>query len=400
SNIDKRLATGYRPEGGEQVVTKGQFNPWSPTGPGQVTTAADMGRFMIDQLAEESELGTGIPAELMKQQYTQSEGMPGMGYIYEERPRNGMRVLFKGGDGSGFHNHMVLLPKAGMGIFFAVNGDGNDEFDSGALAEAVIDEYFPAGEVEKATPLKGHGVDGYAGDYQSSRVSHHSILKLRALTQDRVTVTANADGTVTTTGRTLSTHEDADSQKWIQVKPGLFRESNGPGTIAFDGEGVLTGSRSQNQVYLEQSWYDSPVLHQYLALAALAVLLLGLVALPTAALFARRRPQSRGPKAARLLAWLTCLLTLATTVALISLMSNQDAALEVLAVGSPLLVTVMAAASLVVAAAAGMCVAAVTAWWRGWWRLSGRVSYSLLSLSTVLFATLAITYNLTGPPFD
>lgn len=395
--IADTLATGYRPDGDGQDRTAGNYDPWTPTGPGQVVTPADMAKFMIDQLAADSALGEGIPADLMKQHYTQHKGMPGLGYVYEERPRNGQRVLFKGGDGSGFHNDMVLLPEHGLGVFVIVNGDGGDDLDLGAVADAIIDEYFPAGDPETPEAIDDTDVTEYAGVYQSSRVSHSSILKMRVLTESRVVVTAGADGTLTTTDRTLSTNDEADSQNWVQIEPGRFQETDGPGTIAF-ADGVLTESRGQNQVYLKQSWYESTTLHQYLLVGALLILAVAVLWLPILAL--RRRGHSRAAKLARLLAWLTAATAVAATTGLVLLLSNRDAAVEALAMGSPVIYAVMIAASAVVLGALGMAAATVTAWVRGWWRVRGRVSYTALSLAALSFAAFAVTYNLTGPPFD
>ena len=34
------------------------------------------------------------------------------------------------------------------------------------------------------------------------------------------------------------------------------------------------------------------------------------------------------------------------------------------------------------------------AWWRGWWRLRGRFTYTLVAVAAVVFSMIAITYNL------
>lgn len=395
--IADNLATGYRPEGGGQTATIGNYSPWTPTGPGQVFTAADMGKFMIDQFAEKSALGEGVPRRLMTQQYTQHEGMPGLGLIYEERQHGDETVLFKGGDGTGFHNDMILLPEAELGVFFTVNGDGGSGLNLGAVADAVLAEYFPAAEADEPTAIADPDVDAYAGAYQSSRVSHHSILKLRVMSQSRVIVTANGDGTLTTSDKTLSSKDDVDTQKWVPIEPGVFQEADGPHRIAFD-DGVLTQPLSQNQVYVKQSWYESPTLHQYVVLVALAILLLGLLGLPLAAL--RRRDNPRGATLARLLAWLTSAIAIGTAVALVSLLLDRDAAIEALMMAVPLVFVIMIGATVAVVGAAAMAVATVVAWLRGWWRTTGRLSYTFLSLAAIAFAAFVVTYNVTGPPFD
>ncbi|GIG64516.1 serine hydrolase domain-containing protein [Phytomonospora endophytica] len=399
--VDENLATGYRPSGDGQSETAGDYNPWSPTGPGQVTTAADMGRFMLDQLSGASVLGAGIPERMMARHYAQDPRMPGMGYIYEERPRNGQRVIFKGGDGTGYHNDMSLLPDQGIGVFVTVNGDGNDDFDGGALIDAVLDEYFP--QAPPATAPRGIGgdVSGYEGSYQTSRLSTDGILRARALTQSVVTVTANDDGTITTSDRTLSSNPDADTQVWVQTEHGFFQEIDGHGTLAISDDGVLTEWRGQNQVYLKIAWYELPTLHFQVLLAAVALLLVGVIAIPVAALAGRKRAAS--PRVARyagLTGWITAVLSVGLVTGVVMLLSDQSAAIEMVTLGTPVLYGLMILATLTVVGALAVAVAAVAAWWRGWWRPAGRIAYAVLALSGLAFAAVIYTYNLTGPPFN
>jgi CubicO group peptidase (beta-lactamase class C family) len=398
--IDALMANGYLVDGGRQEKAEREYNPLSPAGPGQVTTAADMGRFMIDQLSRHSKLGNGIPQLMQKQHYTQDKRMPGLGYCYEERPYNGQRVLFKAGDTTGMHTSMEVLPSKDLGIFAAFNGDGNDDFDSGDLADAVIDKYFPAKKTPTPHGIGDKDVSRYAGTYQTSRLSHHGVARARGLTQKTVEVTANADGTLTTSGKTLSTH-DGDTQKWVQIDRGLFQETNGPGLIAFD-HGVLTESGSQNQVYLKIAWYERPQLHTIVAAVGMLGLLIGLIGWPVLAIVRkarRREPHPGGAKAARVLAWFTAAASLTSALVLISILTDP-ASLQLVTHGAFVVKAIMTVVSVAIAAAGAMVIATVAAWWRGWWRVPGRVSYTLFTLCALGFAVIAYSYNFAGPPFD
>ncbi|MEV0644020.1 serine hydrolase domain-containing protein [Phytomonospora sp. NPDC050363] len=401
AEIEATLATGYRPAGDGQTETAGNHNPWTPTGPGQVTTAADMARFMIDQLSGASLLGAGVPERMMAGHYAQDPRMPGMGYVYEERPRNGQRVLFKGGDGSGFHNDMSLLPERGIGVFLTVNGDGNGDFDGGALTDAILDRYFPQEPVTTAPQGIGGDVAHYEGTYRTSRLSRDGVLRARALTQSVVTVAANPDGTITTTGRTLSSDSTADSQIWVQTEPGFFQEIDGPGTLAISSDGVLTEWRGQNQVYLRIDWYERPDLHLQALLMALLGLVAALIAIPIVAVVRRGRERHpRAARAARLVGWLTAAVAVALTAAIVTLLSDPNAAFDLVTLGSPALYVLMIAATATVAATVAVCAGAVAAWVSGWWRIPGRIAHTLLALSAVTFSAVMIAYNLTGPPFN
>jgi CubicO group peptidase (beta-lactamase class C family) len=96
--IDARLAVGYRPDGHTPYK---RYYGAAPSGVGPVTTAADMGRYMLAQLRADPSLGHGVARTMQARQYSQDPRLPGVGYGMEEWPRDGHRRLVKGGDVSG-----------------------------------------------------------------------------------------------------------------------------------------------------------------------------------------------------------------------------------------------------------------------------------------------------------
>ncbi|MFC7644728.1 serine hydrolase domain-containing protein [Streptosporangium lutulentum] len=118
---------------------------FTASGAGPASTAADMARYMRAQLSLDARLGSGVAAEMQRQQYTEDPRLPGMGFVWEESPYRGHRMLFKGGDMPGMHSYMFLLPEQGIGIHVMSNGDGTGRhgLDGFALAEKIIDRYLP-----------------------------------------------------------------------------------------------------------------------------------------------------------------------------------------------------------------------------------------------------------------
>ncbi|HEY1180464.1 MAG TPA: serine hydrolase, partial [Phytomonospora sp.] len=154
-------------------------------------------------------------------------------------------------------------------------------------------------------------------------------------------------------------------------------------------------------VYLKIAWYERPGLHLQILIGAVAVLAVAVVALPVAAFAGRRRPAGpRLARHARLAAWLNAVLAVGVVAGIVSLLSDQNAAFEMMTLGSPVLYGLMVGATVAVAGSVAVAVAAVAAWGRGWWRPAGRIAYTLLAVSGLAFAGVAFAYNLTGPPFN
>ncbi|MFF2774399.1 serine hydrolase domain-containing protein [Streptomyces sp. NPDC058052] len=79
--IARNLARGYRPDGASGwIEDEGQYGAWSPAGPGAVSTAGDMGRWLVDQLAA----GSAANRLMQRVHYRQDARLPGVGYGYEE----------------------------------------------------------------------------------------------------------------------------------------------------------------------------------------------------------------------------------------------------------------------------------------------------------------------------
>ncbi|GAA4105138.1 serine hydrolase domain-containing protein [Actinomadura miaoliensis] len=403
--IDSALAAGYRPSGDGYTRVKGQYGPRTPTGTGPAATPADMGRFMLAQLGNDPRLGQDVARLMQQQHYTQDRRMPGMGYTFEQRPRNGRRLLYKDGDVPGFHNVMALLPDQGVGVYVVYNGDGVDTvagWDGASLVNQIVDRYLPATARTVSTSggtVTGSPVSKYAGTYRSARVSHTTLTKVTSLFS-AVTVTAGPGGTLTTTG--LSVDPEKETQHWVQTQPGLFTERGGQARIAFDGKGTLTSSANPSEALEKLAWYDSPGLNVGLLGGASLVMLLAFVGFPVLALVRVLRRRSRHPagaRAARLLAWATTAVVTVFLTGLAVTMADPNAVMETVALNPP------AFAALPIVATVGLVLAILVvgatgaAWWKAWWSWAGRLSCTLLALSGVVFFKVLMTYNLVALPF-
>lgn len=396
--LDTTLATGYRPDGDGYAPYK-RYYGGAPSGVGPVTTVTDMSRFMIAQLDNDPRLGRDVPRRMQHRHYAQDSRVSGMGYGLQEWTRDGHRMLFKAGDVSGFHSLMVLIPGEDVGIYVTLNGEGISDGPADAqarkLVEQIVDRHFP-GQDPSPRPIGGD-TSTYAGEYTPARI-RGDLLKFGTLFSP-VTVESSGDGTITTTG--LSGDPTAPEQEWVQTKPGLFDERGGPERISFNDQGVLSGTHAIEATSFEkQSGYASPFLHQILIEFGLVAFLLAFLAIPITALVRRLRGQRGQHRIAWWLAWVTSALALLFTAGLASLfIIDSNVAGDTIFLGSPMMTGMLLASSTAFVLTAGLVGYTVLAWIRRWWRLPGRLSYTLLTLGAGSFMTVAYVYHLVGGVF-
>ncbi|WP_065959861.1 serine hydrolase domain-containing protein [Streptomyces sparsogenes] len=400
--IATERAGGYRPDGKRQVTAEGQYGAWTPTGAAAVTTATDMGRLMLAQLAGGSldghrVLGATLTRAMQRRQFANDPRLPGIGYILEQRDRDGHRMLVKDGDIPGFHDNLALLPDRDTGVYVAYNGDGEDGRASWAgqeLVNLVADHTY--GTPRRAAVTRPGETGEFTGFYRSTRTSHSDLTRAAALTSS-VRVTSGPDSTLTTTGP-LSRDPGVTEQHWVRVGDGLFQEKGGQERLAFK-DGKLFLASDPTVAYERLPWYESPVLHQQLLLGSLGVLLLSVTAWTLGALVSLRRGSASaapaGARLARLLAWTTGVLLTVATGCFALLVADPNSLNQSVFLGdSPMLKLVPVLVKAALGTTAAVLVCAVIAWWRRWWGWAARLHYSAVALAAVLFLAVAGNYHL------
>ncbi|MYS11189.1 serine hydrolase [Streptomyces sp. SID6041] len=399
--IAGQQARGYRPDGASGwTEAKGQYGSWSPAGPGAVSTAGDMGRWLTDQLTADSAAN-----RLMRQvHYRQDPRLPGLGYGYEEWRRDGRTGWFKDGDIPGFHSTLLLLPAHGLGVFVVFNGDGTDgraAVDGRNLIDRVVDHLVPPRPAtpEAPRPSADPALATYTGSYRAARVSRSSLMAVEGLV-GAVTVEKDGDTGLRTTG--LSLDPEHGEQRWTALGDGLFRERGADGaTLAFTGDGLLVSSATPATAYERLTWRQSPALHTALLGFGLAVAALGAIAYPATAAarhLRRRDPHPRAARAARAAAAVTGLLAVAFAASLAAVVSDANAMMEAVPLGSPLLTAVTVTGTALVVTTLGVATGAVAAWQRGWWNRTARVLFTLTALGCLTLASMLLLYHLVTPP--
>lgn len=372
---------------------------------GAYTTVTDMSRFMRALLAGgeldgQRVLSPESAAAMAARQHSNDPRTTAMGYGMFESRAEDPRVVGHDGDRFGNHASYVLIPEHDAGLYVAQNGDGDSgepfRFLRDAVVEEFLAEFLGIGLDAPAPQAADIPLDGYAGTYVTTRISHSDPSRLMKAGFDQIRVRVEADGTLRATHPLITWIPE----RWVPVEEGLFVSEDGTERLAFikeDGQVVaLTFGLNPTNGYERVAWYASPNLHTAVAGVALLVCASVLV-WPVLALVRRLRSgggaeRERGlARGARSVAGAAGLLCLGFPVFLAAVFSD-DALLERLVFsGSPLFTAPMlAAAVLTVATLAG----AVLAWRRGWWSVLGRSHFTAVAAALVVFLAVAHHYNL------
>jgi CubicO group peptidase (beta-lactamase class C family) len=398
------LSHGYRtasaPQGSyELVVTR-------PAG-SVTTTASDMTRFMIAQLAQgrfdDHEILSGATAERM--QSPSEKSLPGFatmahGFFYDRK--NGDIVIGHGGDTVLFHAELDLLPERHVGIFYVFNSRGRDNAVYPlrmALFDDFMDRYFPDHSPSADQPTLSSAVrDAHeiAGRYQDSRRVEHGFLSVFYLLQQSV-IAANPDGTITAP----KSFEEGTSI-FHEVAPQIWHQVDGTRQLALRiVGGVKTVLNSEDPIEVLQA--VPPVraapLNLTVLLASIVILVLTVVLWPILWLIRRHYGAQSIASAGLRQNWLTLRIAalfdlmylIAWVVILVPILSTQ---LEFYNAGLDPVIRTLQFAGLIVIAAAVLGV------WSAWRTmklgatLGTRIRNILVAVALLGVVWIAFTYKM------
>ena len=199
-------------------------------------TALDMTRFMIAHLQDGSNgderiLQIASAQDMRRQYYAFHPMLPGMTRGFSEAYRNNLQLVFHTGSSEFSGSLLALLPDQNVGIFMTFNGP----IGAGArinLLNALLDHYYPIPEPPRVDPPADfrQRAAGFTGAYLMTRRAETNWGKVAAVMTDRISVTANADGTLEVDALRGS---DGAPKRWIEVAPLVFQEAGGQSLKTF-----------------------------------------------------------------------------------------------------------------------------------------------------------------------
>lgn len=405
-------STAAQPPGGElgEAVSKGyvvadgpqergfEFVPLRPAG-SISATATDMARFMQLHLQNgefdgEQYLRPETVAGMHDARFRNHPAVNGVGYGFYEMSRGDTRIVGHAGDTQLFHSLLALFPDQDMGLFISYNTAGGAQARQ-ELLDAFVDEFatpeLPTVEQSGEAPTRADELTGW---YRGTRISATEPAKLLGAT-GTIQVRTDDDGTLITE----PVAPGADSQRWVETEPLVFRAVDGHERLAFRTEDGRVTHLIRNPL---SGFRPLGPLEHPLGQAAgfvvstllIVLTVVGWLGIGLYRYFGDRPPADRLPRAARALVGVSGLLLLAAPVGLALAVGLNPIAIVY---GLPEWMAVTFAAPL--AGAVGSLAAVgvtVLAWRERFWGPLGRVHYTVVTAALLTLTWLLAYWNLLG----
>jgi CubicO group peptidase (beta-lactamase class C family) len=393
------LSKGYKWEKGRLKEQGFEYVPAAPAGCISMS-AGDAAKFMLAHL-HDGQCGSG--GRILKPETARRMREPlfrhdpkasAMCYGFMEEQRNGQRMVGHGGDTLWFHSLMQLIPERKVGFFVSYNTDTSASARE-YLFNAFLNRYFPAPDPPRvqAASASRERAKRLAGEYVLTRYSHSTFAKLAALLA-AFDVSPNDDDTITI-------GIAGNSRRYVEVEPLVFRELDGPGKVIFregpDGRGLyLFPDNMPPLSAVRREWYDTSLAQWGLLGGSVAVLASALLFWPAIA-FSVRGLQSPAIRRTRFSGVLSCLgwLLSAAVIAFAAGLAYVLVDPNEIAFGvTPLMKGLLYLTPVCAALAALTVLGCLVAWVRRYWRLTGRLHYTLVALAGVGFTWFLYNWNL------
>jgi CubicO group peptidase (beta-lactamase class C family) len=392
------LSKGYKWEDAHFKVKDFEYVPAAPAGCIS-TSAADAAKFMLAHL-NDGQLGSGRilkpeTARRMREPLFRHDPKTNpMCYGFMDQSRNGQRIVGHGGDTLWFHSLMQLFPDRHVGLFVSYNTD-TSAGEREVLFDAFLRRYFPAPDPPAIKPASDfhERAKRFAGEYGTTRYSHSSVAKVAALLSV-LKVSVNDDDTLT-----IGSGDRA--RRYVEVEPFVFREVDGPGKFVFqeDKDGrmrYLFISDMPPLSAVRRQWYELTTVQLGVLAGSAAIFASALLFWPPIAFSIRglQSPRIRRTGFSALLSilgWLSCAAGVAFLIMAAVVLRDP---IEIVFGLTREMRGLLALPQLCLVLAAVTVLGAAIAWRNGYWRVSGRLHYTLVALAGIAFTGFLYYWNL------
>jgi CubicO group peptidase (beta-lactamase class C family) len=393
------LSKGYKWEDARFEAKDFEYCPAAPAGCIS-TTAADAAKFMLAHLhdgalGDKRILKPETARKMREPLFRHDPKTCAMCYGFWELQKNGQRIVGHGGDTLWFHSLLQMIPERGVGLFVSYNTD-----TSAGQREAMFDtfmrRYFPAPDPDRIQA----GNDAHerakklAGEYRVTRYSHSTLTKLIGLVSV-LRVKANDDDSLT-----IGIGDRA--HRFVEVEPLVYRDVDGPDRFVFQAD------KNGNPTYLfpadaaavaavKLPWYDTTIAHGALVGVSVVIFLSALFFWPAIAFSVRGL---KAPAITRngLSAFLSCLAWLLSAACigfagcfLLYFLSEPD---DIVFGFTPRMKALLAVPQGCAVLAGLTVMGCLLAWRKRYWRVSGRLHYTLVALAGIGFIWFLYYWNL------
>jgi CubicO group peptidase (beta-lactamase class C family) len=391
------MSKGYKWEGGKFKEQDFEYVPAAPAGC-MSTTAADAAKFMLAHLHD----GKGDNGRILKPQTARQMREPlfrhnpntsAMCYGFMEQRRHGLRIVGHGGDTIWFHSLMELIPERQVGLFVSYNTQSSAG-QREPLFDAFLRRYFPPPDVPRIEAREDfrERAGRLAGEYGITRYSHTSVTKLSSLL-GVVKVSVNDDDTLT-----ISLGDMVG--QYVEVEPFVFREVNGPRKFVFQEEDgqvrYLFLADFAPISAIRHKWYERSAVHWGLLAGSVGILVSAFLFWPVIGFSVRglvgtHIKRTRFSGVLSVLGWILSVVGIVFAAGVLWALRDSNVIVFGL---TPLLKGLLVLTPIFAGLTVLTVVGCVLAWKRRYWRLTGRLHYTLVALAGIGFTCFLYYWNL------
>lgn len=362
------------------------------------STASDMAKFMIAHLNNGTYSGVSIlkketAQQMHSQQFSNSSQLPGMCFGFYEIIEDKHRFIAHAGDTNGSHSIMLLDPEQNIGLFVSTNGV-QGQILINEITNQFIKHYYSSDHMPVFTHSYGKldNQEELEGEYRNVRYARNTLDKLVLLLTPQASIKAEDDS--------LTLKSPFGDGRYIQVEPLLFRNMENGRYLSFRTEGSRNPSYMFNEnptsAFEKVQWYQSNKLHIILLIFCIVMSLTWCIY--CAMKYLRRSDKITSP-AGRYAESLLTIIAISSIVSLAGIFAAILSMDSVLDIGFklPVIMRVVLAGQIAVAVLTGiLAVIIFIVWQKAYWRMPGRLYFTLVGVANICFTAILYYYNMIG----
>ncbi|MNJ38612.1 Beta-lactamase [compost metagenome] len=394
----------------QEEYKEGRFEFMPEPAGGMSSSAADMSRFILAYLQggndQEGRILADETIRLMRnQQFTQHPLLAGTAFGFMEGKFNEQRTLFHGGSTMLFDTGLYLVPEHKVGLFISYSG-GSYLVHTG-LFQAFMDHYYPSSSAHNPLPPEGtiERSRRYVGEYQQNRRSFTTSERFLSLTMGLIQVQMDKGGYL------LVSHA-GETNRFVEIEPGIYhnlREQRTQDyygafrTIVFgiDPFGNTMLMSDGPMTYSKAPWYATSSFTFLTIIAILLFIIISLIFWTIRAIFRLfRRSKIQRPKLADTAAGTAIAFGVLTLACFIGIAMNgqidpvyglPNAALGIIPSWNSVLDVFP---WLIIIFGTAMIIFAIVVVWKKYWKISGRIHYTLFTAAAWVLLSLFMYWQL------
>lgn len=411
NRLAEQISIPYRYVNGEFLEAK--FEYFSEPAGSMSSSALDMAKFMLAYLQDGHYKGERILKEetvqrMFSEQDRQHPRLKGIAHGFMTANMNGKDIFQHAGGTMLYATLLSIVPEEEIGFF--ISHSGGNHFVNGEIFEAFMDRYFSSEEVAASVPEPTVNMEQrskqFVGEYYQNRRSFTTVDALLSLMMGVIRVSVDDEGYL------LANHLGV-TNRFVEVEPGVYYNFSEERSNDYWGDfrTIVFGTDSHGRTmlmtdgpmsYSKAAWYETSGFTFLMLISSLLFIIGSLLYWTIRALVRKIRGKnvlevSKGSRWASRLAIFQGFLTF---IFLVSFLGNGQPdpvyGLPKSAFTEPssfsIFLDIIVSYGIVLLA--GLVIAfSFIAWVKGYWKLAGRIHYSLFAMFSVALSWIFYFWN-------